>query len=155
MKILVSAYIRGISLLENFLGPIILLYARYTIGIIFLNSGWMKFENFLIGEWANTVFLFEEVHPVPHIPPELAAAFGTWAEIIFSVLLIAGMFTRVSAIAIIFIILVMNLTPLIANDPESLETHSYWILVLSLFVAKGAGFLSIDHLYVKWKSKKS
>lgn len=154
MKIIVSAYTGFISLLENFLGPIIFLYARYIVGIIFLNSGWMKFENFLDGEWLNTVFLFQEVHPVPYISPDLAATLGTGSEVIFPILLICGLFTRVSAIAIIVIVLVMNLTPLIANDPESLETHSYWILVLSLFVAKGAGSLSLDHLYVKWKSKK-
>lgn len=153
MKIIISAYTGFISFLERLLGPVILLYARYTIGVIFLNSGWMKFENFLEGEWLNTVFLFQEVHPVPYISPELAAVLGTGTEIIFPILLIGGMFTRVAAIAIIAIILVMNLTPLIANDPESLETHSYWILALSFFVAKGAGSLSIDDMYVKWKSK--
>src|SRR5262245_4013024 len=74
------------------LESLLLLATRLWVSWEFLKSGWLK-----ITSWQNTVFLFHNEYRVPLLPPGLAAVAGTAGELVFPMLLIAGVAGRLSA----------------------------------------------------------
>jgi NADH dehydrogenase/putative oxidoreductase len=123
-----------LSFLDGKLGPVLDLVVRLWLAQTFLASGMVKTLN-----WDTTVYLYTHEHPVPGLPPEVAAALGTTIEIVCPLLLIAGFATRLAALPLLLTALFLQLTYL------SLDTHVYWILLLALLMARGAGALSVDH----------
>ncbi len=142
-----EAFTRCQCSLMVYLSPVVDLAIRLYIGNIFFISGWSKFEYYLNDNWSSTVYLFTEVYPVPGIPPEIAAVLGTGGELIFSVLLIIGLFSRLGA----FVLLIM--TAVIEFTFKSLPEHTYWALLLATIFARGGGTISLDHLVRKYITK--
>ena len=70
---------------------------------------------------------------------------ATFAEHFFPVLILLGIATRFSALALIGMTLVIQLF----IYPEAYPTHATWLALLLLLVAKGPGRLSIDHLIAR------
>jgi len=113
---------------------------RIAIGAIFFLSGRTKVEGFLtLTEDAYT--LFREEYKVPLVPPEIAAHLAAYAEHFFPVLLLLGLCTRLSALAL----LVMTAVIQIFVYPHAWPTHLCWAGLLLYLVARGAGPLSLDH----------
>ena len=81
----------GLSMLQS---PF-LLFIRVYVAWVFLKSGMHK-----IGDWETTLVLFEYEYQVPLLNFELAAYLATFGELVFPVFLIAGLGTRLSAIAL-------------------------------------------------------
>jgi putative oxidoreductase len=77
----------------NWLQPLALLAARLYIADVFMRSGWLK-----ITAWSSTLDLFRDEYHVPVLPPDIAAVAGTFGELFFPALLLAGLFSRVGAI---------------------------------------------------------
>jgi len=136
---------------------LIALIGRFSIAAVFWKSGQTKIEGFALdfisGEFAfgwpslsdSAVALFQEEYKLPLIPPELAAPLAAFAEHFFPVLILIGLATRFSALAL----LVMTLTIQIFVYPDAYPTHGVWAAVLLFLVARGAGVISVDHLLMK------
>lgn len=145
------------------LHSVILLVLRLYIASVFLRSGVQKLSN-----WDSTVFLFEYEYSVPLLSPTLAAVMGTAAEIILPLLLIVGLFTRWTAIALfVFNIVAVasyaalskgewGLTTVFGFLPTGIvfptkgfEDHVVWGLMMLVIIAYGAGKISVDALLSK------
>jgi putative oxidoreductase len=86
--------------------------------------------------------LFRDEFKLPLIPPEIAANAAAWAEHVFPVLLVLGLFTRLSALALLAMTLVIQ----IFVYPDAWPTHLSWAGLTLYLVGRGGGRLSIDHL---------
>lgn len=127
--------------------------ARFSIAGVFWKSGQTKIEGLSIdivaGEFSlglpqlsdSALFLFKEEYNLPLIAPELAAVMAAFAEHLFPILLLLGLATRFSALAL----LVMTLTIQIFVYPGAWATHGVWAAVLLYLMAYGPGWCSIDH----------
>ena len=112
---------------------------RIAIAAIFFYSGRTKVEGFLtITE--GTYELFRSEYKLPLMPPELAAPLATYAEHLFPLLLLLGLFTRLSALAL----LGMTLTIQLFVYPDAWPTHLSWAALLLYLVGRGGGVLSLD-----------
>lgn len=127
--------------------------ARFSIAAVFWKSGQTKVEGFAVDLVAGTfepgwprltdmaVALFREEYRLPLVPPEIAAPLAAGAEHLFPVLLLAGLATRASALAL----LVMTAVIQVFVYPDAYATHGTWAAVLLYLMAYGPGRVSIDH----------
>ncbi len=117
-----------------------LLYIRVYVAWVFLKSGMHK-----IGDWELTLTLFEYEYQVPLLNFELAAYLATFGELVFPVILIAGIATRFTAIALslINIMAVISYYATLAKG-AGLVWHYLWGTMLFINIIYGGGFFSID-----------
>lgn len=132
---------------------LIALLGRFSIAAIFWKSGQTKVQGFALdlvsGEFQfgmpqlsnSAVFLFQEEYRLPLIAPEPAAIMAAIAEHIFPALILLGLATRFSALAL----LLMTLTIQLLVYPSAYPTHGVWATVLLLLLAKGPGAVALDH----------
>ncbi len=142
---MISLY-RRFARLASVLLPdaLLLLVARLGIAAVFFLSGRTKVEG-LLTLTDSTYALFESEYALPLIPPNVAAVAATWSEHLFPVLLVLGLGTRISALAL----LVMTATIQIFVYPDAWPTHLSWAAILLPLVARGGGTLSIDALFAR------
>ncbi len=126
-----------ISLMSRIPHDLIALVARISIGTIFLRSGILKIQGWKSG---NTLALFKHEYQLPILPPELAAYMATAAELALPPLLIAGLFTRYAALALLAMTLVIQ----IFVYPNAFDTHGVWAVSLLYLIKYGAGSLALD-----------
>lgn len=132
-----------------FLSPLLDLAIRLYMADIFFKSGYLKLESYLNDNWSSTVFLFEEVHPLPYVSLDLAAIAGTAGEIILPVLLALGLFGRLGAGGLLIMTAVIEFgVP--AEYGISNAQHYLWMLLLAVPLIKGPGILSLDALIRKF-----
>ena len=115
------------------------LVARIAIAAIFLQSGRTKVEGFLTVT-PSAVELFRTEYRLPVVPPEVAAHLAAWSEHLFPALLVLGLFTRCSALALLGMTLVIQ----VFVYPDAWPTHLSWAGLLLLVAARGAGPASLD-----------
>ena len=120
-------------------GPLAL-GARVAIAAIFFFSGRTKVDG-LLGVSDSAYLLFREDYKVPLLPPELAAHLATYAEHLFPLLLVLGLFTRLSALALLGMTAVIQ----VFVYPDAWPTHLSWAVLLLYLAGRGAGPLSLDH----------
>jgi putative oxidoreductase len=130
----------GRRLAERIPYSIVALVARFAVASVFWRSGQTKVEGFAIKD--NTFFLFREEYKVPLLPPDLAAYMATVAEHVFPVLLLVGLASRLSALGLI----VMTIVIQVFVYPDGWPEHVLWFALLLLILARGPGALSLDHL---------
>ena len=131
-------FIRMLTVLD-FLSPLFQLALRFYVAIIFFKSGLTKIQDF-----SSTIALFETEYKVPFISPTFAAYSGTAAELILPGLLVVGLATRPTAIALF----VFNIVACIAYPDISeagIKDHLMWGTILLVTVFYGPGRLSVDH----------
>ena len=115
------------------------LAARVAVGAIFFLSGRTKVDGFLtVNDSAYT--LFREDYKVPLLPPEFAAHLATYAEHLLPVLLVLGLFTRLSALALLGMTAVIQ----IFVYPDAWPTHLSWAALMLYLIGRGAGPVSLD-----------
>ncbi|MBO9708589.1 MAG: DoxX family protein [Caulobacter sp.] len=120
---------------------ILALVARLGAASVFFLSGRTKVDGFLhITD--GTYSLFAEEYRLPLIPPDVAAHLATYSEHLFSVLLVLGLFTRLSALAFLLMTLVIE----IFVYPDAWSTHLSWAAILLFLVARGGGRWSLDRV---------
>ncbi len=117
----------------------VLFGVRIWIASIFGGSGLSKIRDF-----DATVALFDEVYNLPVIPPFFAAILATSAELVFPVLLVLGLFTELSAAALLVMTIVIQVLVFSHWD------HMQWALFLGVLITQGAGMFSVDWLLRKW-----
>ncbi|MCA3512516.1 MAG: DoxX family protein [Rhodobacter sp.] len=133
--------IRKLNLtLSAFPDALVALMLRVFPALVFWQSGQTKVEGFSIKD--STWFLFEHEYALPLIPHEVAAVMATVAENLLPVLLILGLFTRISALGLLGMTAVIQ----IFVYPDAWITHGLWAAPLLAVVARGPGRWSIDHL---------
>lgn len=130
---------------------------RFSIAAVFWKSGQTKIEGLAIDIVSGTfdigmprlsdsaIYLFREEYRLPLLAPELAAPMAAFAEHLFPLLILIGLATRFSAIAL----LVMTMTIQLLVYPDAYPTHGVWATVLVFLIAKGPGVLSVDHLIAR------
>ncbi|WP_207884078.1 DoxX family protein [Pseudomonas sp. 30_B] len=117
------------------------LVARLGIASVFFMSGRTKVEG-LLTITPGTYDLFQTEYALPLISPYLAAHLATYAEHLFPVLLVLGLFTRLSALALLGMTTVIE----VFVYPDAWPTHLSWAGLLLLLIARGAGGWSLDRL---------
>jgi putative oxidoreductase len=131
---------KGRALAERVPYAVIALSARVAVADIFWRSGRTKVNGFSIRE--ETFYLFREEYKVPLLPPDLAAYLSTIGEHVFPVLLVIGLASRLSALALFGMTLVIQLFVVPGGWPE----HLLWFSLLGLIIARGPGAISLDQL---------
>lgn len=144
---------RAIALLSEIPDSLIALVGRFSIAAVFWKSGQTKVEGLAIdlvsGDFQlgwpqladSAVFLFREEYKLPLVPPELAAPAAAFAEHLLPLLILVGLATRFSALALLGMTLVIQLLVY----PDAYPTHGVWAAVLLFLVARGPGVVSLDH----------
>jgi putative oxidoreductase len=113
---------------------------RLFPAVVFWQSGRTKVDGWRIAD--STWFLFEQEYALPLIPPQIAAVLATFAEHLFPVLLVLGLATRLSALALLGMTAVIQ----IFVYPEAWITHGLWAACLLALAARGPGALSLDRV---------
>jgi len=112
---------------------------RISIAAIFFYSGRTKVDGFLTVN-DGAFYLFEEEYKVPLLPPDIAAYMATYAEHLFPLLLVLGLFTRLSALALLGMTVVIQ----VFVYPDAWPTHLSWAGLLLYLIARGGGKISAD-----------
>lgn len=132
----------------------IALLARFSIAAVFWTSAQTKVQGLVINlvdgqvqlGWPrlsdSAVALFRDEYKLPLLPPELAAVLAASAEHGLALLLLLGLATRLSALALLGMTLVIQLLVY----PGAYATHGTWAALLLMLVASGPGVLSLDQL---------
>lgn len=115
--------------------------ARLGIAGVFWLSGRTKVDGLLTVS-DNAVALFADEYRVPLLSPELAAHLAAYAEHLFPVLLVLGLFTRASALALLGMTAVIQ----VFVYPLAWPTHLVWATSMLYLVGRGGGALSLDRL---------
>lgn len=118
---------------------LVLLVARLGIASVFFLSGRTKVDG-ILHITDGTYALFESEYHVPLLPPDIAAHAATYSEHLFSILLVLGLFTRVSALAFLGMTAVIE----IFVYPDAWPTHLSWAGLLLLLIARGGGRFGLD-----------
>jgi putative oxidoreductase len=118
---------------------LLLLTQRLGIAAVFFMSGRTKVDGLLTVN--DTAFeLFRTDYALPLVKPEVAAYAATYSEHLFPLLLVLGLFTRISACAL----LVMTSVIEIFVYPDAWPTHLSWAGLLLPLIALGGGRISLD-----------
>ncbi len=119
----------------------ILLFARVAIAPVFFISGRLKVAGFAVTD--STIFLFEHEFGLPM--PVVAAHLAALAENILPILLVLGFATRLSALSLFVMTIVIQFV-----YPGGLWNHHIlWFFLLLFIMARGPGCVSLDHLIAK------
>ena len=140
-SIIGKLYFSYINFANKYLFSALLFFIRLHMAKIFWYSGLTKISN-----WQSTIYLFKYEYAVPIIPVEIAASLATITELTTPILLLLGFVSRLSALPMLIMTVVIQFTYLDLID------HLYWAILLCIIIFHGPGRYSIDHLiYCKIK----
>lgn len=132
----------GSALLQRLITHDLLAAAsRLAIAAIFFLSGRTKVEGWL-SVTPGAYELFRTEYRLPVLAPEVAAHLAAYAEHLFPLLLVLGLFTRPAALALLGMTLVIQLFVY----PDAWPTHLSWAALLLYLAGRGAGRLSLDRM---------
>lgn len=143
MKQILGIYDRAVALVSNHIvESVALLFTRIVLAGVFWRSGRTKVEE---GSWLSisdtTYYLFQEEYKGVPLPADLAAVMATVSEHLFPVLLVLGLFTRLSALALLGMTMVIQ----IFVYPEAWwQAHALWAAMALMLIVRGAGGISLD-----------
>ena len=144
---------RFIVICQHIPHSLVALLARFSMAAVFWKSGETKIQGFALDivnreftvGWPrlsdSAIALFKDEYRLPFVAPEIAAPMAAFAEHFFPVLLLLGLATRLSALAL----LGMTLTIQLFVYPDAYPTHGTWAAVLLYLMMQGPGKLSLDH----------
>ena len=155
MKLLTQAQ----SLFDAIPYSLVALFVRIVAAHPFLVSGQTKVDGPQIGATIfgqelsytlptsirdATFTLFAEEYKVPLLSPQIAAYLSTAMETALPILLILGLLTRLSALGLLAMTLVIQ----VFAYPDAWWTvHAYWAALLLVLIARGPGALALDRLF--------
>lgn len=136
-------YNRIAERLETLIGhDVTALAARFGIAGVFWLSGRTKVDGLLTVS-DSAVALFADEYQLPLLAPEVGAHLAAYAEHLFPVLLVLGLFTRASGLALLGMTAVIQFLVY----PSAWPTHLVWATALLYLVGRGAGRLSLDRMF--------
>jgi putative oxidoreductase len=121
---------------------LIALVTRLGVAGVFFLSGRTKVDG-VLHITDSTYALFASEYNLPFVSPFIAAHLATYAEHLFSILLVLGLFTRLSASAFMGMTLVIE----VFVYPDAWPTHLSWAALLLYLIARGGGSISLDRLF--------
>jgi NADH dehydrogenase FAD-containing subunit/uncharacterized membrane protein YphA (DoxX/SURF4 family) len=130
-----AGYAGTVTALQRIIAPLLDLYVRLWLAQGFFVSGLLKVSN-----WDNALALARYEYPVSWMDPVTAAYLGAATELIAPVLLALGLMTRVAAVPLTALSLVIQF------NYQALDMHLLWAALLAGYVVRGAGPLSLDRL---------
>src|SRR5712672_1114147 len=142
-SILVRIIQRGIVALGRIPDWFIALAARFFPAAVFWQSGETKVAGWHLKP--SAISLFENEYQLPLIDPTIAAYVSAFSEHFFPILLVIGLATRFSALALLCMTAVIE----IFVYPSAWPTHGVWATCFLVVVARGPGWLSLDHLIAR------
>ena len=122
---------------------LIALAARVFPAAVFWQSGQTKVEGLHLK--SSAIALFANEYQLPLINPTIAAYASAFSEHFFPILLVIGLATRFSALALLSMTAVIE----IFVYPDAWPTHGVWATCFLLVIARGPGLLSLDHLIAR------
>lgn len=142
---LVRVVEQAISLMSRMPYSLVALAARVFPAAVFWYSGQTKVEGLRVTD--SAVALFREEYALPLIDPGIAAHLAAFAEHVFPVLLVVGLATRFSALALLGMTLVIQ----IFVYPEAWwPAHALWAALALTLVVRGGGLLALDAPLGRW-----
>jgi putative oxidoreductase len=140
----ISSGVNGlIGLLSTIPHDVIALIARISVSAVFWQSGQTKLDGWHVS--SNAVYLFQNEYKVPLIDPWVATHVAAFSELFFPILLVVGLASRFSALALLGMTLVIE----IFVYPDAWPTHGTWAACFLLVIARGPGLFSLDHLVAR------
>ncbi|WP_426400193.1 DoxX family protein [Ralstonia sp. R-29] len=121
---------------------LVLLIARAYLFYVFFRSGLTKLH-----DWDTTVLLFTEEYKVPLLPPMLAAALGTFGELVFPSLMLIGIVPRLAAVGLFFVNVVAALSYWANLSASAIEFHFVWGVLIAIVATVGPGWLAVQTLW--------
>ncbi len=146
-----------VKVLERIPDSLIAVLARFSMAAVFWSSGQTKIEgfamNFVTGEFKfgwphladSAVALFQDEYKLPFLAPPVAAPLTALAEHVLPSMLLLGLATRVSAIGL----LVMTLVIQVFVYPGAYATHATWAVSLLFLIVHGPGSVSLDYWFTR------
>ena len=130
---------------------IALLLTRVALAGIFWRSGRTKVEEgTLLSISDQAYFLFEYEYTGLPLSPAIATPMATWAEHLFPLLLVLGLFTRFAALSLLLMTLVIQFLVY----PEAWwATHILWVAMAAILVSRGGGLFSADRLLASRRAR--
>lgn len=151
-------FYRLAELLDAIPYALIALFLRIVAARPFFASGQTKIEGPTIGREVfgidlsatiptslrdAAIDLFADEYKLPFISPELAAYLTASTEFLLPVLLVLGLMSRLSALGLLAITLVIQFFVY----PDAWWTaHAYWVALLLVLITRGPGVVSLDRL---------
>ena len=89
-----------------------------------------------------TLYQFEQ-YDLPLLSPGAAAWMATLGEFLLPLMLVFGVFTRLSAVGLLIMTLVIELFVI---DGGWWGTHALWVVMAGYIIAHGPGRVSVDHV---------
>jgi len=120
---------------EVTLYPFLDLAIRLWLAQAFWVSGVLKLAN-----WDTALTLATYEYPVPWLDPFTAAVLGVTIEVLGSMLLAFGLATRLAAIPLLVLTLVIQF------EYRALDQHLYWAALFGWYIVMGAGPISLDSI---------
>jgi putative oxidoreductase len=117
------------------------LVARFGVAGVFWLSGRTKVDG-VLSVTDGTRALFRDEYRLPLVPPDLAAYLAAYAEHLFPLLLVLGLCTRLSALALVGMTAVIQLFVY----PDAWATHLSWAAPLTYLAARGGGRVALDRV---------
>lgn len=136
-----QTYGRLTALTQRIPEDVIALVSRLGVAGVFFMSGRTKVDG-ILHITDGTYALFQDEYRLPLIPPDIAAHLATYSEHLFSILLVFGLFTRVSALAFLGMTTVIE----VFVYPDAWPTHLSWAGLLIYLIARGGGRFALDRL---------
>ncbi|CAI8778867.1 DoxX family protein [Chryseobacterium sp. IT-36CA2] len=123
---------------------IILLVVRVFVGFAMLSHGFPKLQMLLAG---GKIEFFDFMG----LGPQISLILTVFAEFVCSILLILGLFTRVSLGFLIFTMIIAGFVVHGADPFEKREMPLVYLSVYLLLMVIGAGKISVDHMIERRK----
>jgi putative oxidoreductase len=140
----------GTLVVQGFAGlyqDLLLLLARLFPAAIFLQSGRTKITDWQLND--SAIYLFQKEYRLTLLAPETAAWLAAGAEHVFALLLIVGLATRFSALALLAMTVVIQTWVY----PDAWPTHGTWALAFLLLLRDGAGRFALDDLILRYRRR--
>ncbi|MDV7695713.1 DoxX family protein [Chryseobacterium soli] len=129
---------------SSVLKDIILLAVRVFIGFAMLSHGFPKLQMLLAG---GKIEFFDFMG----LGPQISLILTVFAEFACSILLILGLFTRISLGFLIFTMIIAAFVVHGADPFEKREMAFIYLSIYLMIMAFGAGKFSVDHMIEKKK----
>lgn len=152
MNRIIALYGRGVALAAGRIPEsLALLLLRVALAGVFWRSGQTKVieGRFLKIDPSQYDLFASEFSGLP-LDPSIAVPLTTYAEHLLPLLLVAGLATRFSAVAL----MVMTLVIQIFVFPDAWwPVHSLWVAMAAILIVRGGGLFSLDALVDKVRSR--
>ncbi len=134
--------------IENRLAQVAWVICRVAVGLLMIHNGFSKLAD--VQGFADGVVSFIGL-PYPVFFTYCAA----YAEIVSSILLVVGLFSRLNALILLFTMLIAVFFHLKKDGLHvpPLETASLYALWFSFFLTNGGGLFSLDTAIAGWLRK--